>query len=123
MGRAEQISALVQGRHADPFALLGAHAAGSGWVVRTFQPHADTVELADETGAPVAPMSRIDPEGLWLLRDATIRHFDPDDVTAYGEVRSRWLGEARPASTLLIVSGLARPDLRVEVEVVAASGA
>ena len=46
---------------------------------------------------------------------------DPADLPAYGEVRSRWLGDARPASTLLIVSGLARPDLKVEVEVVAAA--
>lgn len=45
---------------------------------------------------------------------------DPDDIPAYGEVRSRWLGDARPASTLLIVSGLASPDFKVEVEVVAA---
>ena len=30
------------------------------------------------------------------------------------------LGDARPASTLLIVSGLASPDWLIEVEVVAA---
>ena len=54
---------------------------------------------------------------------ARMTHYlaDPDDVAAYGEVRSQWLGDARLASTPLIVSGLARADLKVEVEVEAAS--
>ncbi len=42
------------------------------------------------------------------------------DVAAYGKVRARELGEARPASTLLVISALARPGLLVEVEAVAA---
>jgi 2-iminobutanoate/2-iminopropanoate deaminase len=43
-----------------------------------------------------------------------------DDVAAYNKVRARHLGEARPASTLLVVAALARPGLLVEVEAVAA---
>ncbi|HEX7968188.1 MAG TPA: RidA family protein [Stellaceae bacterium] len=43
-----------------------------------------------------------------------------ENVAAYGKVRARQLGEARPASTLLVISALARPDLLVEVEAVAA---
>ena len=43
-----------------------------------------------------------------------------EDVAAYGKVRAGHLGEARPASTLLVVSALARPGLLVEVEAVAA---
>jgi enamine deaminase RidA (YjgF/YER057c/UK114 family) len=35
-------------------------------------------------------------------------------------VRARHLGDARPASTLLVVAALARPGLLVEVEAVAA---
>jgi 2-iminobutanoate/2-iminopropanoate deaminase len=42
------------------------------------------------------------------------------DVAAYGKLRARHLGEARPASTLLVISALARPDLLVEVEAIAA---
>jgi 2-iminobutanoate/2-iminopropanoate deaminase len=38
----------------------------------------------------------------------------------YNAVRRRYLGEVRPASTFLLVSGLARPDLIVEIEAVAA---
>ena len=51
-----------------------------------------------------------------------ITHFitDPANLPAYNEVRGKYLGEERPASTLLIVAGLARPDLLVEVEMVAA---
>ena len=43
-----------------------------------------------------------------------------EDVPAYGKVRSRHLGEARPASTLLVISALARPGMLVEVEAIAA---
>jgi 2-iminobutanoate/2-iminopropanoate deaminase len=42
------------------------------------------------------------------------------DVATYGKVRARELGEARPASTLLVISALARPGLLVEVEAIAA---
>jgi 2-iminobutanoate/2-iminopropanoate deaminase len=43
-----------------------------------------------------------------------------EDVAAYGKVRTRHLGEARPASTLLVISALARPGMLVEVEAIAA---
>lgn len=43
-----------------------------------------------------------------------------EDVAAYGKIRASHLGEARPASTLLVISALARPGLLVEVEAVAA---
>lgn len=43
-----------------------------------------------------------------------------EDVAAYGKVRARHLGEARPASTLLVISALARPGMLVEVEAIAA---
>lgn len=46
-----------------------------------------------------------------------------DFVADYGRVRMTFLGEHRPTSTLLIVAGLASPDLLVEVEVVAARSA
>lgn len=43
-----------------------------------------------------------------------------EDVAAYRRVLLRHLGDARPASTLLIVKALARPEFLVEVEAVAA---
>jgi enamine deaminase RidA (YjgF/YER057c/UK114 family) len=41
----------------------------------------------------------------------------------YMEVRDRYVGSPPPASTLMIVSGFARPEFKVEVEIVAASRA
>lgn len=42
-----------------------------------------------------------------------------DDLKDYNVVRSRHLGAARPASTLVIVQALARPEWLVEVDAVA----
>jgi 2-iminobutanoate/2-iminopropanoate deaminase len=42
------------------------------------------------------------------------------DIPAYGKVRSRFLGEARPASMLLVIPQLVREDFLVEIEVIAA---
>jgi 2-iminobutanoate/2-iminopropanoate deaminase len=44
----------------------------------------------------------------------------PEDIAAYSKVRERVLGDMRPASTLLVVAQLVRPEFLVEVEVVAA---
>ena len=43
------------------------------------------------------------------------------DIRAYAAVRSRFLGDARPASMLLVVPELVRPDFLLEIEVYAAS--
>ena len=42
------------------------------------------------------------------------------DIPAYVGVRSRFLGDARPASMLLIVPQLVRPEFLVEIEAYAA---
>ena len=42
------------------------------------------------------------------------------DIAAYAKVRSRLLGDARPASMLLIVPELVRPEFLLEIEVHAA---
>lgn len=44
----------------------------------------------------------------------------PEQVREYQPVRDRFLGAHRPASTLVVVAALARPNLLVEVEAVAA---
>ncbi len=43
-----------------------------------------------------------------------------EDIPAYARVRSRFLGDARPASMLLVIPQLVRPEFLVEVEIVAA---
>ena len=43
-----------------------------------------------------------------------------EDIAAYREVRAKFLGAHAPASTLLVISALARPEALIEVEAVAA---
>ena len=43
------------------------------------------------------------------------------DIPAYVKVRARFLGDARPASMLLVVAELVRPEFLLEVEAVAAA--
>ena len=43
-----------------------------------------------------------------------------EDIPAYSKVRTRFLGQASPASMLLVVSQLVRPEFLVEVEIIAA---
>jgi 2-iminobutanoate/2-iminopropanoate deaminase len=44
----------------------------------------------------------------------------PADIPAYAQVRTRYLGSARPASLLLIAPALVRPEFLLEIEVCAA---
>ena len=48
----------------------------------------------------------------YLLRTA--------DIPAYVKVRSRFLGEARPASMLMVIPELVRPEFLLEIEAYAA---
>lgn len=43
-----------------------------------------------------------------------------EDIPAYGKVRSHFLGDVRPASMLLVIDQLVRPEFLIEVEVIAA---
>lgn len=60
--------------------------------------------------------------GMSVENLVKVTHFltRKEDVAAYGKIRARHLGDARPASTLLVISALARPGLLVEVEAIAA---
>ena len=49
---------------------------------------------------------------IYLIRE--------EDLPAFREVRDRFLGEARPPSTLLFVRALARPEWLIEIEAMAA---
>jgi 2-iminobutanoate/2-iminopropanoate deaminase len=48
----------------------------------------------------------------WLTR--------AEDIPAYAKVRAKYLGDNQPASMLVVVPQLARPDFLVEIEVIAA---
>jgi enamine deaminase RidA (YjgF/YER057c/UK114 family) len=43
-----------------------------------------------------------------------------EDIPAYVQVRARILGDARPASMLMVVAGLPKPEFLLEIEAVAA---
>jgi 2-iminobutanoate/2-iminopropanoate deaminase len=73
---------------------------------RIFQ---NIVILLDEAGMDMGDVIKIN---SYLL--------DLAEQPAYARGRAPYLGDARPAMTLLGVSQLARPELRVEVEVIAA---
>ena len=45
---------------------------------------------------------------------------DPDDMAVWREVQRKALGDIVPASTLLFISRLARPEYKIEVDVIAA---
>jgi 2-iminobutanoate/2-iminopropanoate deaminase len=55
------------------------------------------------------------------LVKVTIFLTDPAHIPLQREVRQRVLGSVTPASTLLVVAGLAREDLLVEIEAIAAA--
>jgi 2-iminobutanoate/2-iminopropanoate deaminase len=46
-----------------------------------------------------------------------------EDISAYASVRKKYLGDARPASMLLVVPQLVRPEFYVEIEIIAAKSA
>lgn len=46
---------------------------------------------------------------------------DRDDREAAHRVREEFLGEHRPASTLMYVAGLSRPEWRIEIDFIAAT--
>lgn len=41
---------------------------------------------------------------------------DPADADAVGRAHGRWFADIRPASTMVVVAGLLRPEWRVEIE-------
>ncbi len=58
--------AIAQGRHGDPFAVLGPHEVDCGCAVRAFFPAATRVDIVAESSDQVlAEMHRIDGAGLW----------------------------------------------------------
>jgi 2-iminobutanoate/2-iminopropanoate deaminase len=69
-----------------------------------------------DAGLASAGMTRANLVKLtWYLTSAT-----PEAIATYRARRDAWLGDVTPASTLLIVAGLASPAWVVEVDAVAA---
>jgi 2-iminobutanoate/2-iminopropanoate deaminase len=63
--------------------------------------------------------------GMELTDIVKMNHYllRKEDIAPYREVRGRFLGEHRPAGTMLVIAALGRDGALVEVEVVAARSA
>ena len=63
------VAAAVDGRHGDPFAVLGPHETSTGeWEIRAILPGALSVSLLLDAGGEPVPMQRIDPAGFFVGR-------------------------------------------------------
>ncbi len=65
MSKPDALKALAQGRHHDPFALLGLHQENGTRIVRTLQPGARSVELVDADGDVMGALEREPYDGLF----------------------------------------------------------
>ncbi|MEQ1640344.1 MAG: 1,4-alpha-glucan branching protein GlgB [Novosphingobium sp.] len=61
----EAIAALLEGTHADPFALLGIHAGPDGSFARAVLPGAEAAEVHDLKGRKLGKLKRLDDRGLF----------------------------------------------------------
>jgi 2-iminobutanoate/2-iminopropanoate deaminase len=102
--------------------------AGARWLVTAGTPGLDQAGKlpADITGQAevawahiIAILKRADMTVQDLVK-VTQYLLRAADIPAYAKVRSQALGDARPASMLLVVPALVRPDFLVEIEVCAA---
>jgi 1,4-alpha-glucan branching enzyme len=59
------IVALLEGRHDDPFSLLGLHAGPKGVFARAWIPGAETAKAHDLSGAVLGTLKRVEPRGLF----------------------------------------------------------
>ncbi|HZV10876.1 MAG TPA: 1,4-alpha-glucan branching enzyme, partial [Novosphingobium sp.] len=61
----EAITALLEGTHADPFALLGCHAGPHGTFARVLLPGAEVAEAFSLAGEPLGALALTDGRGLF----------------------------------------------------------
>jgi len=102
--------------------------ANSRWLITAGTPGlaADGTIPADITGQADIAWSHIceilEKAGMTVgdLVKVTQYLLHATDIPAYAKVRAKYLGIARPASMLLVVPALVRPDFLLEVEIHAA---
>jgi enamine deaminase RidA (YjgF/YER057c/UK114 family) len=85
-----------------------------GTIPETFEAQA---EQAWSNVIAVLAAAGMDRDNLVKITHLLVR---PSDVAAYRPVIAKFLGDARPASTMMILQALARPDYLIEVEAIAA---
>ena len=103
-------------------------AAGARWLYVAGQPGVDPdgnvpdgieaqADVAFANMVKVLEASGFGIEDVVFMKTFLTRREDRD---GYQKMRKKYWGDVKPASTFLIVQGLARPDFLVEVEAVAA---
>ena len=93
-------AALVQGRHSDPFSVLGVHRAGDTRIARTFQPQAKNVQLIDGDGGVIAGMERVHEDGLFAAVMPPRKRYYLLRVTTFDGVSSEFEDPYRFPSSL-----------------------
>ena len=81
------------------------------------------VEQADQAWKNVFALldrAGMRPEHLVKVSQYLVR---AEDLALYPPIRSKWLKDNRPASMLVIVPGLVRPDILIEIEAYAVAPA
>jgi enamine deaminase RidA (YjgF/YER057c/UK114 family) len=91
--------------------------APNGELSNSFEEQAD---MAWKNVFAILQKADMGPEHLVKVSQYLLR---AEDIPAYGKIRSKWLGDHRPASMLLIVPGLVWPNLLIEVEAYAVAPA
>ena len=112
------------GRYSDAIEV----APGQRWLFSAGTPglNLDGALPADITGqaelAWTHILTMLEHAGMTVHHLVKVTHYllRAEDIPAYTAVRSRFLGDARPASMLLVVPALVRPDFLLEVEFCAA---
>jgi 1,4-alpha-glucan branching enzyme len=104
------IDALLAGRHADPFSLLGPHDTPKGTFARALVPGAETLEAHSLSGEPLGMLERIDDAGLF--EGALTGPRQPLRYKAQGHGTEWWLADPYsfgpvlgPLDDLLIAQG------------------
>ncbi|WP_332716502.1 1,4-alpha-glucan branching protein GlgB [Pelagibacterium mangrovi] len=61
----KQIARILEGRHDDPFAILGLHEVGGEWIARAYIPYAETLEVRTLDGKAVGALALRDAAGFF----------------------------------------------------------
>ena len=83
------IDALLSGRHADPFSILGPHPSGAGWVIRFFRPGAREGSVLLEGVAGQIHATKLRPDGFFEAGLPAELHDRPAPSSYRLRVRSR----------------------------------
>src|SRR5439155_6160453 len=87
---AGDVAAIVAGTHGDPFAVLGVHEAGKGFVARCFVPNAEFVTAYTLTGKEVGELIRSNDAGFFEVK-LSIRKRQPLRYHARNSGGDWWL--------------------------------